>query len=174
MGLHLRNVASTLNAGQKEMRVRVWYSVCYLEATLALITGRPSGLQAHQSSALLPRSGDFDLESDPAQDAYFAALIKLSSIASEVISQLYSTRSRLAMQKGWDRVRETMERFDRRLERWRSKLIPCLSFNDTPDNNSGDHNYFMSQVCFFYPSRFFVLNLNRESTLLSVTTILES
>jgi len=145
MGLHLRNVASTLNAGQKEMRVRVWYSVCYLEATLALITGRPSGLQAHQSSALLPRSGDFDLESDPAQDAYFAALIKLSSIASEVISQLYSTRSRLAMQKGWDRVRETMERLDRRLERWRSKLIPCLSFNDTPDNNNGNHNYFMSQ-----------------------------
>jgi len=173
MGLHLRNVASTLNAGQKEMRVRVWYSVCYLEATLALITGRPSGLQAHQSSAPLPRSGDFDPEPDPTQDAYFAALIKLSSIASEVLSQLYSARSRLVIQQGWDRVQETMERFDRRLERWKGKLIPSLAFDDTHDSSEGP-NYFMNQVYFFCPSRFYVLNLNRGSILLSVTTILES
>ncbi|RPB02869.1 hypothetical protein L873DRAFT_1671617 [Choiromyces venosus 120613-1] len=144
MGLHLRNIASTLNADQKEMRVRVWYSVCYLETTLGLITGRPSALQAHQSSAPLPRSKDFDLECDPAQDAYFAALMKLSSIASEVLSQLYSTRSRLAMQKNWEHVQKTMEKFDRRLERWKSKLIPRLSFNDARDN-SDDHNYFVSQ-----------------------------
>jgi len=154
MGLHLRNVASTLNAGQKEMRVRVWYSVCYLEATLALITGRPSGLQAHQSSAPLPRSGDFDFESDPAQDAYFAALIKLSSIGSEVLSQLYSARSKLVIQKARDRIQETMEGLDRRLERWKSKLIPSLTFNDSHSNSEG-HNYFMSQVYFFCPSKFF-------------------
>ncbi|KAG0635154.1 hypothetical protein HOY80DRAFT_1012039 [Tuber brumale] len=144
MGLHLRNVASTLNAGQKEMRVRVWYSVCYLERTLGLITGRPSALQAHQSSAPLPRSKDFDLESDPAQDAYFAAHLKLSSIASEVLSQLYSTRSRLVMQKSWEHVQETMEKFDRRLTKWKSKLIPTLSFNDTRDSND-DNNRFMNQ-----------------------------
>ncbi|KAG0128381.1 hypothetical protein HOY82DRAFT_489240 [Tuber indicum] len=143
MGLHLRNVASTLNAGQKEMRVRVWYSVCYLERTLGLITGRPSALQAHQSSAPLPRSKDLDLESDPAQDAYFAAHIKLSSIASEVLSQLYSTRSRLVMQKSWGHVQETMERFDRRLTKWKSKLIPSLSFNGTRDSN--DDKTFMNQ-----------------------------
>jgi hypothetical protein len=143
MGLHLRNVASTLNAGQKEMRVRVWYSVCYLERTLGLITGRPSALQAHQSSAPLPRSKDLDLESDPAQDAYFAAHIKLSSIASEVLSQLYSTRSRFVMQKSWGHVQETMERFDRRLTKWKSKLIPSLSFNGTRDSN--DDKTFMNQ-----------------------------
>ncbi|CUS07415.1 unnamed protein product [Tuber aestivum] len=144
MGLHLRTVASTLDAGQKELRVRVWYSICYLEATLGLITGRPSALQAHQSNAPLPRSKDFDPESGPAQDAYFTALTKLSSIASEVLSQLYSTRSRLVMQKSWEHLQETMERTDRRLERWKSKLIPSLSFGAAP-GNIDNYNNFMSQ-----------------------------
>ncbi|KAF8252582.1 hypothetical protein K440DRAFT_535974 [Wilcoxina mikolae CBS 423.85] len=127
IGLHLHNVAQTLSALQKEMRIRVWYSVYYLEATISLTTGRPSALRECENSAPIPRTTDRNIQFDRAPDNYFSALMKLSVISAEVSSKLYSARS-TSVKRNWAQVQQTMESLNGSLENWKSKLPAVLSF----------------------------------------------
>ncbi|KAF8537240.1 fungal-specific transcription factor domain-containing protein [Trichophaea hybrida] len=127
IGLHLHNVAQTLSALQKEMRIRVWYSVYYLETTISLTTGRPSALRECENSAPIPRTTDRNIQFDRAPDNYFSALMKLSIISAEVSSKLYSARS-TNVKRNWVQVQQTMESLNKSLESWKSKLPAVLSF----------------------------------------------
>lgn len=140
IGLHLHNVALSLSALQKEMRIRVWYSVYYLETTISLTTGRPSALRECDNSAPIPRTTDRNLQFDRAPDNYFSALMKLSIISAEVSSKLYSAQS-TSIKRNWAQVQHTMESLKGSLESWKSKLPVILNFEtEQPDRT------FISQV----------------------------
>jgi hypothetical protein len=111
------------------MRVRVWYSLVYLEATLCLVTGRPSALQ-EQDAGPRPRTNHSDdSESDDGKsDSYYACLMRLSVIASKVHSQLYSART-TKVKKSRDVAKKTIEAVSKCLERWREKLPHHLDFD---------------------------------------------
>ena len=132
------------------MRVRVWYSLVYLEATLCLVTGRPSALQ-EQNVGPRPRTNHSDdNESDDGKsDAYYACLMRLSMITSKVHSQLYSARTTKA-KKSRNIAKKTIEAVSKCLERWREKLPHHLDFDGEHEDRK-----FLRQVCRILPLRGF-------------------
>ncbi|KAI5858162.1 fungal-specific transcription factor domain-containing protein [Tricharina praecox] len=133
LGLHLRMLDSKLDEHQRQMRVRVWYSVEYLEATLSLVTGRPTVLQEVDLSQI-PRSASI---ADSSPDAYYSALIKLSVIITVVQSQIYSTTAFGTVEnKGKRALKEAIRVLRRRLDHWKWELPPILNFS-TPCEDQG-------------------------------------
>ncbi|KAI9767351.1 MAG: hypothetical protein M1840_005760 [Geoglossum simile] len=60
LGLHLMNTTKSLTDAQKEMRVRIWYSIHSLEQLLRTMTGRPDGISSRDCSAPLPSAIEDD------------------------------------------------------------------------------------------------------------------
>ncbi|KAI9778270.1 MAG: hypothetical protein M1839_008294 [Geoglossum umbratile] len=68
LGLHLMNTTKSLTDVQKEVRVRIWYSIYSLEQLLCTMTGRPGGISPHSCSTPLPlkvEDDDFPAEGGP-------------------------------------------------------------------------------------------------------------
>ncbi|KAL7268301.1 hypothetical protein RUND412_009080 [Rhizina undulata] len=58
LGLNLRNDVPDLDEVEKEMRIRMWYSLYSMEHLLCLMTGRPSAIQDRDCSVPIPRPID--------------------------------------------------------------------------------------------------------------------
>ena len=151
LGLHLRMEDAKLDEHQREMRVRVWYSVEYLESTLSLVTGRPTVLQGPDYLGPIPRS---EAITDSSPDAYYSALIKLSVIIAVVQSQIYSTAATgTAENKGKRAVKEAIRVLRRRLDHWKWELPPILDFSAQHDDQGpitqvGAHEIFSLRQVF--------------------------
>jgi hypothetical protein len=126
---------SILDVHQRELRVRTWYAVMYLELTLCLVTGRPTALLEHDNPGPVPRTDGFP-------DAYYSALMRLWRILAEVQRELYSGRISGARRKGWKFVQESISHLSERLEHWKSKLPTLLNF----ETEDGDVTSFVRQV----------------------------
>ncbi|KAA8913668.1 hypothetical protein FN846DRAFT_82332 [Sphaerosporella brunnea] len=132
LGLHLRTEDPKLDPQQREMRVRVYYALVYLEATLCLVTGRPTTLQAFDMAGPVPRSA---LITDGSPDAYYSALMKLSMIIAVVQSQLYASRSAgVTRTKKWGALSDAICSLRSRLDHWKSELPANLDFEITPND----------------------------------------
>ncbi|KAI5852550.1 fungal-specific transcription factor domain-containing protein [Morchella snyderi] len=80
LGLNLRNDVPELDEAEKEMRVRMWYSLYSLEYLLCIMTGRPSCIHERDCSVPMPRP--IDEEQYPMEDGFDIALRKYSETAS--------------------------------------------------------------------------------------------
>ncbi|RPB09768.1 hypothetical protein P167DRAFT_538282 [Morchella conica CCBAS932] len=80
LGLNLRNDVPELDEAEKEMRVRMWYSLYSLEYLLCIMTGRPSCIHERDCSVPMPRP--VDEEQYPMEDGFDIALRKYSETAS--------------------------------------------------------------------------------------------
>jgi hypothetical protein len=122
------------------MRVRAYYGVVYLEATLCLVTGRPTALQEFDAAGPIPNS---ELITDGSPNAYYSALMKLSMITAVVQSQLYSTRVAGASHtKKWGAMDDAIRSLRSRLDHWKSKLPANLNFEINPNDREIER-----QVC---------------------------
>jgi hypothetical protein len=114
------------------MRVRAYYTVVYLEATLSLVTGRPTFLQELDMAGPVPRS---DLITDGSPDAYYAALMKLSMVTVVVQRRLYSSRSTGASHTmKWSTLKDSIRSLRSRLDYWKSRLPRNLDFEINPND----------------------------------------
>ncbi|KAI5777914.1 fungal-specific transcription factor domain-containing protein, partial [Geopyxis carbonaria] len=113
LGLNLHNDDPALTSKQRDMRVRTWYSLVYLETTLCLVTGRPSGIQAHASIGPIP------------DDPYYLAVAKLCTITGTIQSELDAARcpDAVAARNASEAV---IAKHQRRLQRWRDELHETL------------------------------------------------
>jgi hypothetical protein len=116
------------------MRVRVWYSIVYLEATLCLVTGRPSGLQEQDSSGPVPQSSLVGNGQGP--DVYYLALMRISMIAAMVQGQLYSART-LSVRRSQASAEKKIANLAHKIDAWKQMLPDVLAF----DSDIADENF---------------------------------
>lgn len=131
------------------MRLRVWYSLYYLETTLCLLTGRPLGIRDWDCSSPAPRPIDNETEDiypdmDQPQDSFFYANQLISRIFAEVSTQLYSPRNNVSQSKDWYGTQRTMQRLEGMIDEWREGLPEDLQFLNENDELKSQVN----QVCF--------------------------
>lgn len=126
LGLHLRLLDSKLEQHESQMRVRVWYSIEYLETTLSLVTGRPiTLLDPDRASQICPSTAI----SRSAPESYYSAMIQLSQIVAVVQDEIYSsTTTGTGKHKGKQEMRSAIRVLRRRLDRWKRELPPTLDF----------------------------------------------
>lgn len=108
------------------MRVRVWYSIVYLEATLCLVTGRPVGLQQQDSGGPIPQTGAVGSNGGP--DIYYSALMKLSMIGAAVQGELYSART-MQIRKTRDSAEKAIGALAQKTDLWKQALPETLAFD---------------------------------------------
>lgn len=128
IGLHLYNDAPSLSDFLKDMCARTWYSICYLESTLCMITGRPSALQDGESSMSIPQSENRGLSAvGHSGDIYFSVIVNLTTQSTKVLRELYSVFSMID-KKNWSEVQGAIRSLQDGLERWRLALPDSLRF----------------------------------------------
>lgn len=150
LGLHLPNDSASLNDKQNQERLRIWYSLCYLESVLFLINGRPPALR--QGDLTVPRaaaSGETTLgNGDDLPHLYYHNLINLTSIAMDVHQHLYSVHSMRSQNRVWSRAQKTIKSMNQRLKRWRDDLPEPLDF--TIKEHPVSVGVFKRQVCVLF------------------------
>jgi hypothetical protein len=139
---HVRNDALDMGLEEQEQRLRVWHSLSYLDSLLSLVTGRPPTVQERTCNAPVPRlliptmAGTEEV--DPAfPDPYMVACTSLSAITAEMMSRLYTPRSKFDENKSLDDLRRDVELLGCYMQRWKRDLPESLDF----EKPQTDQNY---------------------------------
>lgn len=86
LGMHLTNTTPNMSDGDKNLRLRTWFSILSLERTMTVITGRPSMVRDRDCSAVLRPGSSID------PDQHLQS--RLPSIGSNQLDQVESTYGR--------------------------------------------------------------------------------
>jgi len=99
--LHLHSEAPSLRNWKGELRIRLWYSLCYLESILCMSTGRPPGISPRYFSTPVPHDFAYDIDTPDelydriSPDPYATASLELFGITAGMFRKLYSAKSTL-------------------------------------------------------------------------------
>ncbi|PWW71870.1 hypothetical protein C7212DRAFT_355049 [Tuber magnatum] len=89
LGLNLRNDVPDFDEVEKEMRVRMWYTLYSLDHLLCTMTGRPACIQNKDCSVPMPRP--IEQEQCPSQGAFGSALRRYSQAMAPPTSSTTAT-----------------------------------------------------------------------------------
>lgn len=144
--LHLRSEAPSLHKWKGELRIRVWYSLCYIESILCMSTGRPPGISPRFFSTPVPH--DFRLDINASDDLYDLSLpdlyaqasLELFNITEGMLRKLYSAQSTLSRRPSFNDTRTYVGGLLQSLDNWKSNLPGILELDRTLDpNDHADH-----------------------------------
>lgn len=109
----------------------MWYSIVYLEATLCLVTGRPTGLQDHDFSGPVPQLSTVG----GGPDIFYLELMRISMLAAAVQEQLYNGRaSKIRRRRAV--AERTIANLAHKVDNWKGQLPDVLDFDhDITDKN---------------------------------------
>lgn len=127
IGLHLHNDVPDLDSSLKEMCVRTWYSICYLESILCMITGRPSAIRDQETYIPIPQSGNRALSEGYIYEVYYSATAELTMRSIKVLRNLYSDFN-TSHKKNWSEVQTSIKNLHSEMENWRLSLPDPLRF----------------------------------------------
>ncbi|KAF2636492.1 hypothetical protein P280DRAFT_473040 [Massarina eburnea CBS 473.64] len=139
LGLHVRNEDPSTTLPRREVLVRIWWSIYYLDRHLSVITGRPSVIVDGSCSVPLPipfAEGDMSEEMgtpdssggsriDANEGSFIRAIAQMGIITQSILSGLYSAGT---MVRSSFAVQQDIIELKRRLENWVQSLPAEFDF----------------------------------------------
>ncbi|KAL9047161.1 MAG: hypothetical protein Q9214_000199 [Letrouitia sp. 1 TL-2023] len=123
LGLNLRNEDPLLSRSSKEIRYRVWWALCFIERTLAVMTGRAAAFAESDCSAPLPlpvEEEEFMNDKWFEEDSAVAMLRSLSTDDSVMAHELRSTSALTTSSAAAESASHTLSLY----QRPESQIIP--------------------------------------------------
>ncbi|EFW20833.1 conserved hypothetical protein [Coccidioides posadasii str. Silveira] len=157
--LHLVDNPPNTSDEERELRVKVWHSLCSAERLLSLLTGLPSSIQDRHISTQLSSATDTYYSNPSAAERFasqgstltipmagsrkgslscdfdvFVASLRLDSIVNEALGALYSSST---VNQTWARVQKMVIDLNSKLIHWENDLSPGLLVSPKHDNIAG-------------------------------------
>ncbi|EAQ88432.1 hypothetical protein CHGG_05051 [Chaetomium globosum CBS 148.51] len=138
MGLHLNIPATQLSDPVfREHRNRVWWTAYIMDRMWASRLGCPPAIQDEDVKVDLPSNPATNgrLTEDFSDSGYYAAHVRLASIATSVVQSIYGKRNQITafLNKVQERLKE--------LKVWVEELPPYLHMDTSLVSNPNYHNY---------------------------------
>ncbi|KAL9609236.1 MAG: hypothetical protein Q9167_005971 [Letrouitia subvulpina] len=116
LGLNLRNEDPLLSRSSKEIRYRVWWALCFVERTLAVMTGRAAAFGESDCSAPLPlpvEEEEFTNEKWFEENSAVTMLRSLSTDDSAMAHELGSTSASTTSNVAADNTSQVLSLYQR-------------------------------------------------------------